>query len=275
MKKSNSDQEVYAIDLLRLIRVLWSHAIRIILIALIGGGIGFSLARFVMVPRYQAQVLMYVNNSTVKISGSKVSISSSEITAAQSLVDTYIVILNSRITLEEVIEKAGVNYSYEQLAGMVRAEAVNETEVFRVTVTSTSPAEAKLIANTISVVLPKTISNVVDGSDVRVVDYAVMPTHRSFPSYTKYAALGLILGGLLSAAFVVIRDLMDDIIHDTDFLHQNFEGIPVLSVIPDLSKESGGNSKYDYNYKYKAYGGDGGEQKEPAEKHDGEKGNKR
>ena len=48
-------------------------------------------------------------------SKASVSFSASELSAAQRLVDTYIVILKSIPTLERVIEKAGVNYTYEQL----------------------------------------------------------------------------------------------------------------------------------------------------------------
>lgn len=274
MKKSNNEQEVYEIDLLRLVKVMWSHAILIIVTTLIGGILGFSIARFAVVPQYQAKALMYVNNSSISIGGSKVSISTGELSAAQSLVDTYIVILNSRITLNEVIDKAGLEYTYEELSGMVSADAVNNTEVFRVTVTSPDPAEAKLIANTIADTLPKTISNVVDGSDVRVVDYAVTPVHRSSPSYTKYTAIGLIIGGLLSAGFVVIRDLMDDIIHDADYLHQTYSEIPVLAMIPDLSQEGSGNYKYDYKYKYKSYKSYGyGAREESRGKKDGKEGN--
>lgn len=279
--KKNNEQEVYEIDLLRLVKVMWQHVVLIVLTTVIGGILGFSIARFAVVPQYQAKALLYVNNSSINIGGSKVSISTGELSAAQSLVDTYIVILNSRITLNEVINKADLKYSYEELSKMVSASAVNNTEVFRVTVTSPDPAEAKLIANTIADTLPKTISNVVDGSDVRVVDYAVTPVHRSSPSYTKYTAIGLVIGGLLSAGFVVIRDLLDDIIHDADYLRQTYSEIPVLSMIPDLDREGSNGYKYDYRYKYKSYksygyGGYGGygQKNEPQKKQDGKEENK-
>ena len=264
----NREQEVYEIDLLHLIKAMWHHAVLIIVITLIGGMCSFGIAHHLIEPTYQAKALMYVNNSSINIGGSKVSITSGELSAAQSLVDTYIVILNSRITLNEVIEKAELDRTYEQLSGMIKAEAVNNTEVFRITVTSTDPAEAKLIANTIAKVLPKTITNVVDGSDVRVVDYAVTPAHRSYPSYTKFTAIGLAIGFLLSAGFVVIRDLLDDIIHDADYLHQTFSEIPVLSIIPDLSQKGSGSYKYDYH----AYGY--GEKNESRGKEDGKEGSK-
>lgn len=247
MKKQN--EEVLEIDLLRLIKVLWAHAWMIILVTLLVGAMAFSYARFLVTPEYSSTAMMYVNNSTFSIGGSKVSISSGELSAAQSLVDTYLVILKSRTTLEEVIEKSGVPYTYRELSGMISAAAVNGTEIFEIKVTSPDMEEAKLIANTIAEVLPQTISNVVDGSSVRVVDYAVATGQRVAPSYTKYTAIGLVIGFVLSAGFIVLRDLMDNVIRDEEYLMQSFD-TPILAMIPDLAK--GGNKKYAY-YDNKAY----------------------
>ena len=253
MKQSNNGNEVYEIDLLRLIKALWAHALIIILTTLIAGAMAFSYARYLIEPKYSSTAMMYVNNSSISIGSSNVSISSGELSAAQSLVETYLVILNSRTTLEEVIEKSGVNYSYEELSRMISSGAVNGTEVFKITVTSTDPAEAKMLANTIADVLPKTISNVVDGSSVRVVDYAVANGHRVSPSYTKYTAIGLAIGFIISAGIVVILELLDDVIHDEEYLMQTYD-VPVLAMIPDLENEGKkGYTYYDSKSYYSAY----------------------
>lgn len=247
MKERND--EIYEIDLLRIIKVLWHRVWILILAAILAGAAAFSYARFLVDTKYSSTAMMYVNNSSISIGSTNVSISSGELSAAQSLVDTYLVILKSRTTLEEVIEKSGVEYTYEELSGMITSGAVNGTEVFQITVTSTDPAEAKLLANTIADVLPKTISNVVDGSSVRVVDYAVATGHRVSPSYTKYTTIGLVIGFIISAGIIIVLDLMDDVIHDEEYLMQNYD-IPVLAMIPDL--ESAGKKKYAY-YDSKSY----------------------
>lgn len=241
------NDEVIEIDLLRLLRALWHRAWLILLAGIMAAGIGFSYAKFAITPRYEAGALMYVNNSSFSVGSTSFSISSSQISAAQSLVDTYVVILQSRTTLEEVIKKANVPYSYEQLHGMVRAAAVNGTEIFKITVNSTNPEEAALLANTIAKVLPDIISNVVDGSSVRIVDRAVVPTQKVSPSITKYTAIGFALGFLVSSAVVALIDMFDDVIRDADYLTQTFNA-PVLASIPDLM--GGSTSKYGY-YAYK------------------------
>ena len=252
MKKDNND-EVLEIDLLRLIKVLWHRAWIVAIAAFVAAGVALCYAKFAITPLYRATSMMYVNNSSFSVGGMSYTISSAQLTAAQGLVDTYLVILNSRTTLNEVADKSGLNYSYAQLSQMISASAVNETEIFKVAVTSSNPEHAKIIANTIAEVLPKSISNVVDGSDVRVVDYAVTPTKRVSPSYTKYTMVGFAIGAVLSAGLIVLLDIFDDVIHDSDYLHQTYSDIPVLAMIPNLAQSSSDSSygyKYGYGYGY-------------------------
>ena len=233
--KNNNTQE-YTIDFLHILNVLWKRLWIIVLTCIIVAGLAFSYAKFILTPQYAARTLIYVNNSDISLGGTNFSISSSEITAAQSLVETYIVILKTRTTLNEVITRAGVELTYDELVEMVDAESVNSTEIFRVTVTTDSPELSAHLANTIAEVLPEKISNVVDGSSVRIVDYAVTPINKVSPSVTKYTALGLIIGLLLSCAGIIIYDALDDVIRDEEYLIQNFD-IPILAVIPDLETE--------------------------------------
>ena len=232
------------IDLLHLAQVLWKNAIAIILAALIFGAAAFVGTKLFVTPLYNSRALLYVNNSNLSLGGSKVSISTAEISAAKSLVDTYTVILKTRMTLDEVIAQSGVNYTYEQLSKMISAASVNGTEVFYVDVTSPDPAEAELLANTIALVIPDKIASIVDGSSVRIVDYAVRPAHQTSPNATKNAVLGALLGAVLVCGLVIVMDLMDEQIHDTDYLTKTYGDIPVLAVIPDLLTKN----KSSYNY---------------------------
>ena len=237
MKNSN---DYYELDLVQWLQALWRKFWAIVLAALICACAAFSVASFVVTTKYQAEALMYVNNSSFSVGNTSFSISNSELSAAQSLVDTYIIILNSRTSLNAVIEEADLDYSYAQLKQMLQADSVNNTEVFSVTVTSEDPAEAERIANTITRVLPQTIADVVDGSDVRIVDYAVIPAEKSSPNVTLYTAIGMMIGFALMCLIITIQEMTDTLIHDEDYLLETYK-LPVLSVVPDLinGKEHG------------------------------------
>lgn len=233
-----STQQEYEIDLLDLAKAMWAHIVAIVLTAVVCAGLAFGYTKLLITPTYKANALLYVNSSDISVAGSKLSISASDLTAAKSLVDTYIVILNTRTTLNDVIEQSGVSYSYDQLKKMISASSVNSTEIFSVEVTSTSPQEAELLANTIARVLPEKIASVVDGSSVRIVDTAVVPSKKAGPSTGKNTMLGFLLGAVLACGAVVVLYLVDDKIHNADYLMSTYN-LPVLAVIPDLTQDEG------------------------------------
>lgn len=248
----NQSGEYYTIDLLQIAKALWKHLWAIILAAVIGAGSGFSYAYFFIAPTYSSSVMLYVNNGSFTIGNTGFNISSSEIVAAQSLVNTYTEILNNRTTYEKVIQKSGVNYTPSELARMVKAGPSNKTEILKVTVTSTDPYEAATIANCIAEVLPDRIAQIIDGASMEVVDTAVPDFHKIAPSITKYVAVGLILGALFAIGVITVFVLMDDTIHDEDYVLQTYD-YPVLAKLPDLLGDSSKRSKYRY-YKKKHYG---------------------
>lgn len=264
-EKGQINKEYYTIDVMQILKALWHKAWAILLAAIILGGAAFSYASFFIAPRYSSSIMLYVNNGGVTVNG--FSISTSQISAAQSLVKTYTEILSNRTTLERVIEKADVPYTYRQLAGMIKAAPSNETEIMKVTVTSTDPYEAAKIANCIAEVLPERISEIIENSSMEVVDSAVPELQKVSPSITKYTAIGILLGGLIAAAFITIAAIMDDTIHDEEYILNNYK-YPILAKVPDLLGT--GNKRYGYGSRRYGYyygshhRGDKGENSEEA-----------
>lgn len=243
----NNDNEYIKIDLSKVLGGLIRRAWIIILCMILCGAALFSYATYLVTPMYESSVLMYVNNSDFSVGVTSFSISSSDISAAKSLVETYLVILKTRMTLDDVIEQGQLDYSYEKLSKMISAESVNDTEIFSVTVKTDDPYEAERIANTIAVVLPEKINAVVDGSSVRIVDYAVVPSEKVSPSIPKYTILGMMLGALVSCLIIAIIEITDNQIRSEDYLLENYPQIPLLSVVPDMMNEKHHDSYYYYD----------------------------
>ena len=234
------------IDLLKLAELLLHKAKILIAATILIAAAAFGITYFLITPLYTSSALMYVNNSGFTVGSTSFSITSGELSAAQSLVDTYGVILKSRTTLEDVIRRDNLNYTYEELYGMVTTSSVNGTEIFRINVTSADPAEAERIANTIADMLPEKIASIVEGSDVRIVDYAVIPSSRTSPSFTKNTMIGALVGFVFAAAVIILRYLLDETIHTEDYLTQTYPNIPLLTVVPDMARGGKGKESGDY-----------------------------
>lgn len=227
-----------------LLKRSWIIAIATVLI----GALSASFAYFFITPKYKASAMLYVNNNAVASGGMQnagKSFDISDLNAAKSLVNTYLVILNSRNVLNNVISDADLDYSYKELLSMISAAPVNSTEVFEVVVTSDNPDEAEKIANSICKVLPGKIANIVESSSVRIVDYAVVPESKSSPNVVLYAIVGMVIGFFVSCIIIAIRKLLDKSIQSEDYLVNNYN-FPVLAVVPDLNDRH--NHSKDYYY---------------------------
>ncbi len=252
-EKKNS--EYYTIDLLYILKCLWSKAWVIILTAVLGGALGFGLSAHMMKPDYSSKILLYVNNSSFNLGNTSFSISASDISASQSLVNTYKELLLNRTTLNRVINKTDVNYSYAQLREMIEAGSSNNTEIMYVQVTGKDPYEASKIANCIAEVLPMRIAEIIDGASMEVVDYAVPNTMKVGPSVTKYTALFMILGMLAASGVIAVIAMLDDRIHDEDYITETY-GYPILAKVPNLLGKNNGNyGSYSYGYSKTEKGG--------------------
>ena len=246
IKQKNSGDNDAEIDLLHILSLLWRKAWIIVLSGILVGAICFCIAAFVITPKYSSSVMIYVNTSSISVGGTSLNLS--ELNAAQSLVNTYIVILRSRETLTEVATKADVDYTYEELLDMIEAGSVSGTEVFSVTVTGEDPYEAKNIAHAVGLILKERVEAIVNGSSMKIVDSAVASNKKVSPSITKYTAVGLAIGIILSSAILIVADVLDDVIRDDTYILETYS-IPILARVPDLMSEE--SNRYGY---YKSYG---------------------
>lgn len=250
-KTERITNDYYVVDLSHIVKVVWRNVWVVAVVSILVAAMGFSLAAFLIAPTYSSSIMLYVNNSSFNVGDLGFSISSSELTAAQSLAKTYTVLLKNRTTLERVIDETGVDYTWEDVYDMIESAPVNETEVMQVTVTCEDPYEAELLANGIAVVLPQRIAEVIEGASMEVVDSAIVDTEKVAPSITMYTVVGFIVGMLLAVAVLIVSALMDNTVHDEDYVIQTYN-YPILAKVPNLL--DGGAKKYGYyNRYYKSY----------------------
>ncbi|MBQ5884510.1 MAG: hypothetical protein IIW72_08275 [Clostridia bacterium] len=231
---AQKERDMIEIDLLKLVLILWRKAWAIVLAMIVMGGIAFGITANFIEPTYQSSIKVYVNNQS-QSSGN--TITQADISTQRTLVQTYIVTLKTRTTLNQIITTAGLDYTHEELKEMISAAAVDNTEVFEVTVTSKDAKEAAEIANTIAEVLPERIGEIVENSSVRIVDYAIINEEPVSPSYVKNVAIGVLAGAVVAVALIFLQFVLDNKIHSEEYLIEHFK-YPILAVIPDLAATS-------------------------------------
>ena len=239
----NEDIEV---DLGRIFRAVIKRGWVVLLISVLCAALAFCTTFLFITPKYTSSAMFYVNNNSFSLADASVSISSGDLVTSRNLVDSYIVILNTRETLVDVIDYAGVSRTFQEVKGMISSEAVNETEIFEVRVTGANYKHVAQIANAIADVLPEKITAVVEGSSVRVVDRAVENPNPVGPNYRSYMMLGAAAGFGLCLVALLVLELLDTTIYSEEYLSQTYEKYPLLTVIPGAEA----NTKYAYKGYY-------------------------
>ena len=243
-EKSNGFLEV---SMWRLFHAVLKKSWIVALVAIIGAVASLLVSLYLITPQYESSAMFYVNNNNLSLGDTSVSITSADITASKSLVESYIVILDTRNSLNDVIDYAGVDRTYREVREMLTAEAVNETEIFRVTVTSENPEEAEKIAEAISYILPKRIASIIEGTSAKIVDTAVLPGTPSSPNILTNTILGFLLGLVLAVAAIAMQELFDVTVRTEDDVTQSCKH-PILASVPNMNVSGKGG------YYYSGYG---------------------
>lgn len=258
MEKNTSvrkDSEV--VDLLHVFKTLIKRSWAIAIVMLLVGALSFGYTTLFIKPKYASHIDLYVNNSSSFENG-KISISASELSAAQSLVDTYIVILNEKDTMDAVIDRmeekgTPVNCTPSQLQSMIRAEAINSTEIFRITVTTTSYELSERIAENLYEVMQERIENIIVGTEIKLVQEAEKYPNKVSPNVTKNTLIGVLVGFVLGCAFFAFFAVLDDTIRNEDQVIEMYD-LPILAKIPNLNTNDRGYGAGTYS-SYNGYNG--------------------
>lgn len=222
------------INLTELLWALVRKAWLIVICTVLCGLLAYIYTANFITPLYSSSVTIYVNN--IRSSTQTAGISASDLATSQRLVLTYVNILKTDTVLEKVADAADVDLSADQLRSMITAEALDETEVFRVNISHSNPYVARDIANAIADVAPGEITNIVDGSSTKIVDRAKVAVAPYTPDRMQNTLIGALAGMVLAAVFVVLQTLLDVRIKDEEDLAQ-ISKAPVLGMIPDLTTE--------------------------------------
>lgn len=241
---SNVDinDDALEIDISRLIQAVFSKIKLIVLFGIVFGLSAFLVSKFVMVPKYQANITMYVsNNATVTSDG----FDFNDVNASITLVPTYIELMNSHNILSDVAEETkDLGYSVDDIADMISVSTVEETQIISLTVTNPSAEHANIIANAIANIVPNKVVELMEGSAVRVIDESEIPEAPSSPSTKKNTLLGFMLGIIIGIILAVLMELTDNSVKGESDLNSICPDLPILGIIPAFTKTEDTVSEY-------------------------------
>lgn len=234
------DQEI-EIDLREIAGLLLSRLWLLILSGVIIGAASGFVTRMTYVPTYTSTADLYI------IGNSGLSSALMDITSLQigsQLTKDYMVLLESRPVIEQVVENLELDMTYEEIveSGIITIDNPDNTRILKVSVTTEDPKLSKKIVNNLIRVGKKRIAEVMQAPEPNIVDDGVTGVLSEGSHFVRNIALGAIVGAFLAGFIVVVTYLMDDTIKSSEDL-EKYLGLNTLGTIPLAEEHSSKSGK--------------------------------
>lgn len=226
---NSNDNASIEIDVLYLLRKLWSRKFFIIFIALVVGTIALLGSVFLIKPKYTSTTRIYVVSRTAD------SITNQDLQAGSYLVKDYQEVITSNEVLSSVIDKKKLSLTPNELSSMISVTIPTDTRVISISVEDDNAQEATTIANTVREVAAEKIKAVTKVDDVTTLEAAEVPKEPSSPNIKRNTLIGVIAGGVLAVISIIILEILDDRVRRPEDI-EDVLGLPLLGIVPDIDK---------------------------------------
>lgn len=162
----------------------------------------------------------------------------SKMNYAMKMISTYLEIFQTNEFCNDVAsdlnQKYNTSLSSDDIKKSIQAEAVEDTAMFKMIVTTTNPELSFQIAHQLEESIPNQMKESNNGLvKASVEDKAVKATTATSRNYPKNCLIGLAAGLVLACLYIILRDLFDIRVKSSSDLSERYE-IPVLGSIPDF-----------------------------------------
>ena len=227
---NSNDNASIEIDVLYLLRKLWSRKFFIIFIALVVGTVALLGSIFFIKPKYTSTTRIYVVSRS-----SDSSLTNQDLQAGSYLVNDYKEVITSNEVLSSVISQENLSLSTSELSDVISVDIPTDTRVISISVEDTDAQEAADIANTIREVAAEKIKSVTKVDDVTTLEAAEVASKPSSPNIKRNAALGALVGGFLAIVGIPVLEVLDDHVRRPEDVEEVL-GMTLLGVVPDIDK---------------------------------------
>ncbi len=167
----------------------------------------------------------------------------SKMNYAMRMLDTYIEIMETNGFRSRVVsdmnERLNSDYSLGSIGNSMVIEPVENTAMFKITVTTTDANLSYEIAHQLETTVPEMMKEKNSGLvQASVEDKPIKAISAGSLGYTKKCAIGAIAGFVLAAAYVLLRSFLDVRVKSSDELVDRY-GIPVLGTVPTFEIKPG------------------------------------
>ncbi len=228
-KVSSIQDNISVMFILNILKKGWKL---MIIFMLLGAAAAYAISTYFITPMYSSDLSLYVMSSNSLSTNS-----ASDINFSSRLARTYIIILKEPTVREQVANKLHTKIGAGQLGGMVTFEAVDDTEVIKISATSSDPELSAEICNVYGSVAPEVLQRVVKAGSVEIIGKARASGTPISPNIRNNTLYGAVAGIAVAIVVVLLRVLIDNTVQSEEEF-KRIVGIPVWASIPSFTNSS-------------------------------------
>ncbi len=228
----NQQNKEISIDLMELLRSIKKNLKWIISLTLIFGLCGYFFTKAFIPLTYTSSTTIYL---TPQINESGEADYSSQM-ANSKLVTNVVNLMVQNNILSEVAKEVGLKSS-TQVKNMLSIENQTDTEIIKVSATSTNPKLSKEVASTTVNVFIERMQKNLNVRNIEIVDKAKLSYEPSGPNALRNAEKAGLLGLVIGFIIAFLRMIFDRHLHNKEDA-EDYLKIPVFCEIPDFEEET-------------------------------------
>ena len=199
---------------------------------------GFIYMKFINIPKYKSSASIVLTSNSVN----NTTFTTNDLTINKNMVQTYSEIVKSRKVVESVIKALNINLDYDDLVKKIEVSSVSNTEIIKISVVSSNPSNATIIANSLANTFVLEVSDIYNMTNVKILDGANIPLEPYNVNYLKMELIMFALGLVVSLILITLIYYFDNTIKSPEQV-ENKLGLPILGRIP-FNKEKNGGKKH-------------------------------
>lgn len=207
-------------------KIMW---VIISLVIIVGAGNVYTI--LTRVPMYRSSTTIVLVNDN-----SKSGYNSTELQLNKNLVSTYAEIIKSRKVLKQVISNLDLKCTSAELSSNITVEAVENTEIIKISVGNDDSERAAQIADEIASVFSSEIKKIYKLNNISVVDKAEKNINPYNINYLKDNVIYIAVALILSCGFIFIMFYFDTTIKTSEEIEKKL-GLTVLGIVPKAERK--------------------------------------
>ncbi len=221
------------IDLKELLNLFWEKRAIIMIALIISIIVGFAYTMYFKNPKYTASsTLLLAQKDTGEDSKA---VTQTDITLNDKLIATYKELAKSNSIVREVINNLNItNMTEDKLKSEISVTAVKDTQILEISVTDLDAIKAQKIADELSKVFVKKVSELYKIENINVVDEAEIPTAPSNINHKKDLAIAASGGFIVAIGIILLINLLDTTIKSAADVEKTVD-LMILAEVPECN----------------------------------------